>query len=422
MRETFQARAFLLLQLAGIPMLLSSGGEARAQGAQSTSARAGTIEPNRVVGLRLGGPSVVEQERRYALRLARGQSVIVDLLPTNPIPFRPRAPSGPSTRPALRPFLEIHSPTGEIVARAPSAESRPAPRALSIESTVGDFGVRAAFFPLSTGMYTVRVGYESADPAAFELLVRPRALPAPPREIAVSLGQSLSDQKLEGDTPLHFSFEAPAAGQWIVIDMRSEELDSMLELRGPGGSDAPLIAEDDDSGGGNSGNARIVARLPARGKYTIISRSFLSEGKFDLNLAEYVQPRLEPTILTVGVNRGEFDGVNQVVALGRATVGYKLYALSGEAGQRFSVAMRSEDIDSILQVGVPAIASDDDSPQDLAIVAENDDHREEEGVDSRLHIRFNQKGQVLVRAGSADEMNPRGAFTITVTELPSAQR
>jgi hypothetical protein len=68
-----------------------------------------------------------------------------------------------------------------------------------------------------------------------------------------------------------YRFEGQA-GQRVVIDMSSQEIDSYLILFDPEGN---VLAQDDDSGGGV--NARLDIVLPADGVYTVYANSLRSQ-------------------------------------------------------------------------------------------------------------------------------------------------
>jgi S1-C subfamily serine protease len=77
-----------------------------------------------------------------------------------------------------------------------------------------------------------------------------------------------------------YTFEGKA-GQRIIIEMTSSEVDSYLILLTPDGQD---LAHDDDGGGGS--NARLVTALPADGTYTVLANSYRpgETGQYNLQL------------------------------------------------------------------------------------------------------------------------------------------
>jgi serine protease Do len=78
-----------------------------------------------------------------------------------------------------------------------------------------------------------------------------------------------------------YTFEGKA-GQQIVIEMTSNEIDAYLILLSPDGQD---VAQDDDGGGGS--NARLTTSLPADGTYTVLANSYQAgeTGRYNLRLA-----------------------------------------------------------------------------------------------------------------------------------------
>lgn len=79
-----------------------------------------------------------------------------------------------------------------------------------------------------------------------------------------------------------YTFEGKA-GQEVVIEMTSSEVDSFLILLAPDGQG---LAQDDDGGGGS--NARlVVTELPADGTYTVLANSYApgETGRYNLRLA-----------------------------------------------------------------------------------------------------------------------------------------
>ncbi len=104
------------------------------------------------------------------------------------------------------------------------------------------------------------------------------------------------------------------AGQDVMIDMRSDDFDTYLELHDPRGA---VVAEDDD--GGEDTDSFLAARLAASGRYRVVARSFGDNertGAYDLTLTAGTSPapgrggdiqdgeavlgRLEPGDLLVG--------------------------------------------------------------------------------------------------------------------------
>lgn len=103
---------------------------------------------------------------------------------------------------------------------------------------------------------------------------RPRTTNTP-RNLTLN-GAIVSDRLGPGDNilPVDNSFFKVyrfdgRAGQQVVIEMASREIDPFLILLAPNGRE---VAQDDDSGGGK--NARIVATLPLSGTYLLLANSY----------------------------------------------------------------------------------------------------------------------------------------------------
>ena len=99
----------------------------------------------------------------------------------------------------------------------------------------------------------------------------------PPGEIGtIAVGQNRRGMLEAGDhtmgdgTWADIWYVEGAAGQRLVITLRSGSFDSYLQLLDAAGS---KVAEDDDSGGGG-GAARITYAVRAAGRYQIIVNSY----------------------------------------------------------------------------------------------------------------------------------------------------
>ena len=69
-----------------------------------------------------------------------------------------------------------------------------------------------------------------------------------------------------------YTFEGKA-GQVMTIELKSEEFDTLLSLKGP---DGQVITSNDDYGG--TLNSTIVLKLPTSGEYSAIASSFAGDG------------------------------------------------------------------------------------------------------------------------------------------------
>ncbi len=71
---------------------------------------------------------------------------------------------------------------------------------------------------------------------------------------------------------------------------------------------------------------------------------------------------------------------------------YRLYSLTGVAGDEVEIRLMSDEFDSFLEVGA-------DTPLGFSVAASNDDGGEEgDNLNSRLRIKFENPGTVIIRA------------------------
>lgn len=243
----------------------------------------------------------------------------------------------------------------------------------------GEYVIRAAALGGSdTGRYTVKV--EEAPP------------PPPTRPVAfgetveATLGNAVNANGRRADV---YSFRG-TAGQRIEANMSSSNFDTYLELFSARGGDygnSPSLAYDDD-GADEGTNSRLFYTLPSDGDYVIEARAFggTQGGAYTFSLTE-AEPLPEPTALEYGATvQGEIlDGAPRDDMNRR----FDAYSITGTAGNRIQVIMRSGDFDTYLQVGEAegefyASASDDDGLG--------------EGTNSRLNYILPADGTYIVRA------------------------
>ena len=143
----------------------------------------------------------------------------------------------------------------------------------------------------ATGTYTVIVSaYQaSSNGGRYTIALQISEPPAGAGRIeTIRPGQQLTGRLEPGDRPHGgggyedlWEFDA-RADMDVMIEMRSTEIDSDLELRDPAGA---LVQENDDGGGGN--DALIMAHLTRPGRYRIVARSYgdrVSTGNYTLAL------------------------------------------------------------------------------------------------------------------------------------------
>ena len=248
---------------------------------------------------------------------------------------------------------------------------------------------RLVFTAPERGAYVIRARPLSGnETGAYTLSLN--AAPPPPQARSLTIGDSVSGT-IDGDAALNddgyrsqlYRFQG-RAGQRIDIRLGSEDFDTYLVLSRDGSD--PVIAEDDD-GGGEGTNSRIVTTLEDSGTYQIEVRGFSPavEGNYTLSLAERA-PERPPVPLAFGATvSGAIDDQDPQDVEDR---GYDSYRFSGTEGNRVQVIARSGDFDTLLRIGsadgeFEALATDDDGLG--------------EGTDSRLNFTLPETGSYVVR-------------------------
>ncbi|KLE34675.1 pre-peptidase C-terminal domain-containing protein [Aurantiacibacter luteus] len=195
------------------------------------------------------------------------------------------------------------------------------------------------------------------------------------------------------------------AGQRLRAALSSDDFDTVLRLRGPGGFEM----ENDDSGG--TLNSMIDALLPVDGAYSLTVASYNNEGSgaFRLGTMDPAHPTggNAPAIamgqsLTGALTRS--DGT----ALSGEFVDY--YAFAGRQGQRVTFDLTSDSIDTLLSVHMPD-----------GRVETNDDISGVENTDSRLSITLPADGTYHVAASSFGR-NVTGPYELRLSEAEAGVR
>jgi serine protease Do len=185
------------------------------------------------------------------------------------------------------------------------------------------------------------------------------------------------------------------AGQEVVIEMSSSELDAYLILLDPSGRD---VAQDDDGGGQT--NARLSTRLPVSGTYTVLANSYApgEQGQYRLRVATsssvpqaYVGPILE--------EQGRLQPGGPVLPDGSL---YREYVFQGEAGQPVLITLESPDFDTYLML----IGPDGD-------VLQHNDDISNSNFNSQIRAILPASGTYRVVANAYDS-NGQGEYRLTV--------
>lgn len=220
----------------------------------------------------------------------------------------------------------------------------------------GTFSVRAqAFREAQTGDYTIRVVPTETLQAAAETATPPQMITiGQSRDGALS---SEGDSQIAGRYTDRYEFSG-TRGQRVDLSV-SGDFDTMLTLSGP--NNYSVRNDDDATAEELTLNSRLLATLPADGRYTV---SVTSYGRGDTG--DYA--------LTTGLNRSEIadtefvDGNAAPLAFGASltselgkdddTLGsgeyLERYSFTGRRGQPVTVDLSSDDFDTYLMIRTPS--------------------------------------------------------------------
>lgn len=246
----------------------------------------------------------------------------------------------------------------------------------------------------SGGRYSVTVNFSDPPPGAGRIE-------------RITAGQRVSGRLEAGDRPRDgggyqdlWEFDG-RAGQDVMIEMHSADLDSYLELRDEAGV---MIAENDDGGDGN--DALILTRLPRAGRYRIVARSYgevrEASGLYELSFALGGEVSRPGRVLELR----EAETVLGRLEAGDSVVGDSTYAdvFNYRASRDGDVVidLRSGDFDAYLLVkdaNGATLATDDDGG---------------DGTNSRVTLHV-QRGQAIrVFANSYGEDRASGMYRLSL--------
>jgi hypothetical protein len=323
----------------------------------------------------------------YRLPLKEGDSVQIDLVASQ-----------------FDPFLDVFAPGG---GDSPLKENDDAPG--------GGHNARLNFRAAAAGDYLLRAQGLSGGTGSYVLSVTRREIAPPPPSLPLAAGREIqghlddkSPKTDDGHPYSLYGFQGQA-GSRIRIDMTSETLDSVVELKREDGGD--FSATNDDGGEGR--NSRLWVVLPASGRYTVQARSLGDEaGDYVLKLTEYgpAGPPPAPTELRRGgpiQGRLSFEDSGLQAGTdesGAITYFYRIYALPMRAGETVTVDLKASDFDPVLDAGVM-------SPLGFASARTNDDS---DGTNARLVLTPTESGTIYLRARSLNA-EKLGDFTLTAT-------
>jgi hypothetical protein len=174
------------------------------------------------------------------------------------------------------------------------------------------------------------------------------------------------------------------AGQELVVTMESSDFDAVVSvglLR-----DARIDSQASDDDGGEGTNARLRFRVPDDGRYGILAHAFDAGalGSYTLTLRELATPAPRPLPRGQDVTATlDSDGIDQ-------------WLVTGTAGERIRVRMRSDDFDAFLTLGRITAG-------DFVALTENDDESDA-STHALIEFTLPAAGEYVVRASAFGSM------------------
>lgn len=267
------------------------------------------------------------------------------------------------------------------------------------------------------GTYVIRANsYDGGETGDYELTLEDEGLVEEHEEEhedaaemgePVTLGEPVTGTLARGDRKVGTSYSDTwtyhgREGETIVVTLRSADFDAYLTLGEFDGGECTDMDANDNGGGGT--DSRITVELPNDGAFHIhVSAVGQGEtGAYTLQV-EQVTDR-ESGAPPMPISPGEtLDGRLSESDTREADGSFREeWVFRGEAGETFVVTQRSDEFDSLLQVGRMVdgewerIESDDDGGGDS---------------DAQLTITLPESGEYVIRAGSYLE-DETGAYTL----------
>ncbi|PJK03897.1 hypothetical protein CO609_06740 [Lysobacteraceae bacterium NML91-0268] len=252
------------------------------------------------------------------------------------------------------------------------------------------------------GRYSLKV---SALPAAEP--VRPQPLEIG-REVSGVLSES-SPVFNEGYAYQLWTLQG-APNQTLVVRMKSENLDSMLQYGLLNGSDFSKESEDDDGGQGLNSRLRITLDAQGRGFIRATTAQTDQYGRYTIS-AMAPAPARPPRVSDIDIGnstRGKLDGNSNVDPDDDRV--FDVYRIKGRAGQRLQVRLDSDDFDAMLRWGIF-------NGSEFILDSEDDDGGG--GTNSRLTVTLDASGQGRIVVTSVRD--GEGNYTLSVTNAPGGR-
>ncbi|MDQ7027102.1 MAG: PPC domain-containing protein [Anaerolineae bacterium] len=218
---------------------------------------------------------------------------------------------------------------------------------------------------------------------------------------AISVGDTVTGEAVGNDVEYTIDL---ATGEVIVIDLSSEDFDTLVKVQDANGSE---LARNDD--GGEGFNSLLTFDAPEIGTYTIVVTSFFNNtvGNYTLSVQSDTGGGGESGT-GVSAECGTFSGNTGDLQFGETVTetatGNVTYDINLQADQTVIISLSSDDFDTYLELldtSGASIASDDDSGGNL---------------NSRLIFTARESATYTILVRSFGTAEASGIYTISVTE------
>lgn len=283
------------------------------------------------------------------------------------------------------------------------------------DDSAGDTDARIRFTAERTEPLLVVVQpLSEGSSGSFTLRLEERVLPPvqPPRPITpgtpvqgtISSTSSVMLTDWDEELPYDLWSFSGQGGEFYEISMESDDFDSYLEFGPMSGGD--MVAEQTNDDGGDGTNSRLRVQLPHDGTFGVRARPLSEggEGRYSLEVRAFEpSPPSRAPIQAGQTVTSELDLQDAILDDG---VSYEEWIYQGEAGERLSIRLASDDFDAFLSVGrmsadgrFQEIASNDDDPAG--------------GLNSLVELTLPGDGEFVIRARSLGS-GGAGSYTLEV--------
>jgi len=278
----------------------------------------------------------------------------------------------------------------------------------------GTLNSRINFTAPFAGEYTIQAtSFGSNVEGGYSLSVAETVITPPPTPLPLATGTPVSGEFTANSPTLEwssqpyalFTYEAEA-GEVVIFTMNSDAFDSYLEVGQVFDWGFEPQMSDDDSGGNL--NARLIHRFPEAGSYTVRAMGLYESATGPYTVAAEVFPQpAEPRPTPIRMNQIMRGSLNEGEVVNPLLSYYDVYSLRVRQGQDVRITMRSDTLDSVLEVGLQ-------SPAGFAVAAYDDDSGGgSNGLDAQISFTAEQSGILIIRAQSLSPMTT-GEYSISV--------